>query len=149
MAHEFFEHLKEDHQELKSIGEQLMQAKSSREREKLMEELHATFEPHAVGEEASIYKYMTSEQGELREMGLKAIQEHDLARSLLKGMMKGSTENDMFKAKAAVLAESTEHHIQEEENKVFPMLEQKAGQQKLTELFEQYQEAEEEAEAKV
>ncbi len=149
MAHEFFEHLKEDHEELKSIGEQLLKASGSSQREDLLSQLQETFEPHAAGEEASLYKWMSSQQGEMREMSLKATQEHQSARNMIKELMKADTGSETFKAKASVLIDSKNHHIQEEENKVFPKVEQMLESSKIDDLYEQYQEAEEEAESKV
>jgi hemerythrin-like domain-containing protein len=56
-----------------------------------------------------------------------------------------SLDSDIFNAKAYVLDELNRHHMEEEEQTHFPMLEKMAGADKLQRLFEQYEEAEKRA----
>ena len=58
-----------------------------------------------------------------------------------------SLETEVFNPKGYVLDEMNRHHMDEEEKTHFPMLEGMASRQKLDELFQEYQKAEEKKES--
>jgi len=147
MAHEFIQHLVQDHETQRRLGEQLRKAKEPKERERLRQEFYEEVMPHVVGEEASIFRYMQDAGGEAREEALKALQEHHVAKLVLRELMDLSLETEVFGPKGYVLDEMNRHHMDEEEKTHFPMLESMASRQKLDELFQDYQEAEEEEES--
>jgi hemerythrin superfamily protein len=70
MSHEFIEHLKKDHDEQRELGNQLRDAKDPNTRDKLRQQFHEALYPHIVGEEASLFEFMTSAEGEAREGAL-------------------------------------------------------------------------------
>jgi hemerythrin-like domain-containing protein len=143
MAHPFIQHLLEDHEKQRSLAAQLKATKEPKVRSDLREELSEEVLPHMAGEEASIFAYMTaSGDEEAREHALEAVQEHHVGRLVLQEIMDLSLESDVFSAKAAVLGEINEHHMQEEESEHFPWLEAHASKEKLDELFEEYEAAE-------
>ena len=144
MAHE---HLVEDHEKQRRLGEQLRNAKDPKERERLRQEFYEEVMPHVVGEEASIFRYMQDAGGKAREEALKALQEHHVAKLVLRELMDLTLETEVFGPKGYVLDEMNRHHMDEEEKTHFPMLEGMASRQKLDELFQDYQEAEEEEES--
>jgi hemerythrin superfamily protein len=143
MAHEFIEHLIEDHNKQRRLGEQLRQAEDPEIREELRDEYYEELYPHIIGEEASIFDYLTSAEGEPREEALKALQEHHVAKILLRELMDLEVDGDVFKAKAHVLDELNCDHIDEEEQTHFPILVRMADKEQLDELFDRYEEAEE------
>jgi hemerythrin-like domain-containing protein len=143
MAHPFIEHLEKDHEEQRRLGEQLQQVESPEEREQLRDEMYEALLPHVEGEDASIFSFMTSAGGEAREEALKAMQEHHVAKLVLRELMDLDPGGEVFSAKAYVLDELNSHHMDEEEDTHFPMLEEMASQEELDRLFEQYHEAEE------
>ncbi len=147
MAHEFIQHLVEDHEKQRRLGEQLRNAKDPKERERLRQEFYDEVMPHVVGEEASIFRYMQDAGGKAREEALKALQEHHVAKVVLRELMGLSLDTEVFGPKGYVLDEMNRHHMDEEEKTHFPMLEGMASRQKLDELFQDYQEAEEEEES--
>jgi iron-sulfur cluster repair protein YtfE (RIC family) len=146
VTHEFIEHLLEDHEEQRQIGEQLRTAKDPQEREELRKEFYEALYPHMIGEEASIFPYMQEAGGEAQEEAMGAVQEHHVAKLVLRELMDLTVDNDIFKAKASVLDEMNRHHMEKEEEIHFPMLERMADEDQLDELFDQYEEAEEEVE---
>lgn len=148
MAHQFIQHLKKDHEEQRRLGEQLRNAQAPQERERLRKEFYNALYPHVVGEEASIFKYMEAAEGKPAEEARKALQEHHVAKIVLRELMELSLEGDTFPAKSYVLDELNRHHMDEEEKTHFPMLEQMAAEAKIDSLFSQYKEAEEEANRK-
>lgn len=146
MAHEFIEHLLEDHKAQRRLGAQLRTTKDPQQREELRQEFWEELYPHMIGEEASLFAYMESAGSEAKEEALKAVQEHHVAKMVLRELMDLDVEGDTFMAKAYVLDELNRHHMEEEEETHFPMLQRMAQKEKLDELFEQYEEAEEEVE---
>lgn len=145
MSHAFIEHLKEDHRKQRDVGKQLRNAEKPEEREKLRKKMHEELYPHMEGEEASIFDYMSEAGGEAREEALKAVQEHHVAKGLLRELMDLDLEGDTFKAKAYVLDEINRHHMEEEEKTHFPMLQDMASDKKIDKLFDRYKKAEKKA----
>lgn len=145
MAHKFIEHLKEDHEKQREVGEKLRSAKTAEERERLRKKMREELYPHMVGEEASIFDFMSDAEGKAREEALKAIQEHHVGKVLLRELMDLEVDGDVFKAKAYVLDEMNRHHMEEEEKTHFPMLQDMASDEKINELFDRYEQAEKKA----
>ena len=103
--------------------------------------------PHMKGEEASVFAYIRdSGDAEAREHALEALQEHHVARLVLRELLSLHVDSDVFNAKAAVLLELNEHHMKEEEDTHFPWIEQHASKETLDKLFEAYEAAEKRAE---
>jgi iron-sulfur cluster repair protein YtfE (RIC family) len=145
MAHKFIQHLKKDHKKQRDVGKQLRSAESPDERERLRKKMHEELYPHMVGEEESIFDFMSSAEGKAREEALKALQEHHVGKVLLRELMDLELDGDTFKAKAYVLDEMNRHHMDEEEKTHFPMLQDMASDEKVSELFDRYKKAEKKA----
>lgn len=147
MAHPFIEHLREDHQKQRSVAGQLKEAQQSKVRSDLREKMSNELLPHMAGEEASIFAYIRgSDDAEAVEHALEAVQEHHVARLVLREIMDLQLDSEVFSAKAAVLSELNEHHMQEEEGGHFPWIEKHASMEQLDGLFEEYEIAEKRAE---
>lgn len=145
MAHPFIEHLVEDHEEQRRLGQQLREATDPAQREELRQKFQEALIPHIEGEEASIFKHMQSVGGKPKEEALKAIQEHHVGRVVLRELMDLTADSEIFRAKAYVLDEVNNHHMDEEEQTHFPMLVRLTSQEELDQLFEAYEAAEKEA----
>jgi len=145
MAHQFIQHLKKDHEEQRKLGKQLRQAKTPERREDLRKQLHKALYPHISGEDVSIFSYMKSRDKKTRQQALKAMQEHHAGKLLLRELMELALDSEIFNAKAYVLDELNQLHMDEEEETHFPTLERLASKEELDRLFEQYEEAEKEA----
>ena len=148
MTHPFIQHLEKDHDKQRQLGKKLRQAEQPEQREELRKEMYNELYPHVVGEEASIFDYLKSAEGEARDEALKALQEHHVAKIVLRELMDLSVEGDTFMAKAYLLDELNRHHMDEEEKTHFPLLERMADKEKINQLFEQYEKAEEGASRK-
>jgi len=146
MTHPFIEHLRKDHEKQRSVAKQLKEAEASEVRSDLRDKMSEELLPHMAGEEASIFAYMRDANAEAKEHALEAEQEHHIARLVLGEIMDLHLDSEVFSAKAAVLSELNEHHMQEEEGSHFPWLEQHASKEQLDGLFEDYELAEKHAE---
>lgn len=145
MPHQFIEHLKKDHEEQRELGKQIKEARDPKRREELRNQLYEALYPHITGEDASIFSYMRSAEGKPHEQALRAMQEHHAGKVILRELMNLTLDSEIFNAKAYVLDELNQHHMEEEEKEHFPTLEQLATEEELDRLFDQYKQAEEEA----
>ncbi len=147
MTHPFIAHLREDHEKQRSIAKQLKKAEKSEVRSDLREKMQDELLPHMAGEEASIFAFIRgSDDTEAVAHALEAIQEHHVARLVLREIVDLQPDSEVFSAKAAVLSELNEHHMHEEEDGHFPWIEKHASKEELDELFKQYEATEKRAE---
>lgn len=68
------------------------------------------------------------------EMISEAFEEHAIAEIALKRLMAAEPGSEVFSARVTVLKELIEHHVEEEENELFPRVEKKLGKARLEEL---------------
>lgn len=88
------------------------------ERQAAFEEFAPMLSLHAHAEEEALYKNIELDE-ELRVEGYEGEVEHMLAEQLI-ASVQGEQEEYMWTAKAKVLAELVEHHIEEEEEEMLP-----------------------------
>ena len=79
---------------------------------------------HAHIEETIFYPYLL-EKGdkELEAITREGVQEHRQVKAFLLELDGMSGDSDDFKAKLKVLMEDVEHHVEEEEDEMFPLVE--------------------------
>lgn len=115
---EFFQMLKKDHVEQKEILGQLTETKEAKKREELFKKLKEELVPHIKAEESTFYPPLLAKK-ESREVALEGLEEHhvsELIQNELEMMPKGE---EQWGAKMSVFKELVEHHIKDEESKVF------------------------------
>ena len=115
---EFFQLLKKDHVEVKGILGQLAEAKESKKREELFHTLKIALVPHMKAEESAFYAPLGTKK-EAREDAVEGIEEHHVSEMVLKELEKMPRAEDQWGAKVKVFKELVEHHIKEEEGKIF------------------------------
>jgi len=142
--HKFLKHLRDDHAEQKKLGKKLIEARAPQEKSQLRKKFQESLYPHMVGEEVSIFQRITqAADEEVRDDGLEGLQEHHVAKIVLREIMDLDPESKIFKAKSKVLDELNKHHIEEEEGKIFQHLQKLCDDQELDRLFERYEKGEE------
>ncbi len=96
--------------------------------------------PHMIGEEQALYPRLM-ESG-MKDMALEAIEEHNAVKTLLSQLDGASTsEEDVWVAKLKVIEENVEHHIGEEEEKIFPEMQKQMSSDELSNLGTRYEQA--------
>jgi hemerythrin-like domain-containing protein len=118
------EALTEDHNKIRKELEVLKDTDHSlKKRINAFERLVPVLVSHSAREEKIIYAFMKSrsETG-LKAMALEGEEEHKIVERLVKEMFDGRSKADVWTAKAKVLVELIEHHVNEEENEIFPAL---------------------------
>ncbi len=110
----------EDHKPLKLLIKVLKDSEkySIEERRDAFEDFAPLLAIHSKPEETSLYLYM-KEYDELKVEGYEGEVEHGLAEQLINEILETENE-DLWSARVKVLAEMVEHHIEEEEEVMFP-----------------------------
>jgi hemerythrin superfamily protein len=71
---------------------------------------------------------------------LEALEEHALGEIALKRLMASDPKSPSWKARVIAARELIQHHVEEEEEELFPKVEKKIGEEKLLELGAQMKE---------
>jgi iron-sulfur cluster repair protein YtfE (RIC family) len=117
-----------------------LSSKGTSSREQKYSTLKENLIPHMIGEEQAVYpKLMDSG---MKEMTLEAIEEHNAVKTLLSQLDSASTsDEDVWVAKMTVIKENVQHHISEEEEHIFPEMQQKMSSSELSSLGSSYEAA--------
>ncbi len=79
------------------------------------------------------------------DLVLESFEEHAVAQVALKRLVEADPDDKAFKAKVIVLKELIQHHVEEEEEELFPKVEKALGEEKLVFLGKQMKAAFDEA----
>lgn len=127
-----FSLLKADHQKVAALFEQLESA-GGQSKLRVFEQIKTELELHTQIEEKIFYPAL-EEPEETHDLTLEAYEEHDVVKKLLRELSRARTANEEWEAKAKVLQENVEHHVEEEENELFPKAEAALGDEEIERL---------------
>jgi hemerythrin-like domain-containing protein len=145
MNQEFFEQIRREHGEIKSIIGRLRENRSiafGREKEELLSELINILLPHMKGEEVAMYPYLRIND-RLSEMSFRASEEHHIARVVLAELQETPMNDVRWLAKLIVLQNLIEQHIEMEETLVFQAMQENLNDEQIKRISEQYTETKE------
>lgn len=121
--------LTQDHNKVKMLFEEFEKLKTAEDAEDekldIVQEICAELTIHAKIEEEIFYPATIEAIGQLDIMD-EAVVEHKGTREQIEQLVLMAPEEEYYDAKVTVLKEMVEHHIREEEGKMFPLL-QKAS----------------------
>lgn len=112
-----FELLKKDHKKVAQLFDRL-EAASGNSKLKVFSEIKSELELHAHVEETIFYPAIEKPE-ETHDLTLEAYEEHKVVKTLLEELSGAKSADDEWQAKAKVLRENVEHHVDEEENELF------------------------------
>ena len=124
-----------DHRKVEDLLEQFEQEKESDEgtRREIAQRICAELSVHAQVEEEIFYPWLKENlDDDEMEMIEEAYIEHATAKDLIAQIEGASDIDEQFNARVKVLGEYVKHHVQEEENEIFPQV--RAEQAELDEL---------------
>jgi hemerythrin superfamily protein len=123
MDAELLDRLEMEHRQVEELFSRLEKAESESEQRPLVEQLVASLTQHMDVEERDVYPEVAKLDGEMQE---EAENEHNLGRE---GMTKLQEliGQPGFGAAVAMLQAGISHHVEEEEDEVFPKLRQALG----------------------
>ncbi|WP_273822334.1 hemerythrin domain-containing protein [Pseudomonas asplenii] len=135
--------LKADHEKVKTLLTQLSEStdRAQKKRTELLQKLELEVTIHTQLEEEILYPAFKEAGGRQQEqMYHEAKEEHRTVDSLVLPDLKNtSPTTPEFAGRVKVVKELLEHHIEEEENEMFPEAEKLLGKEKLESLGEQMQ----------
>ena len=118
--------LHEDHETFKELTKDMCEGTTSAGRAAAFKKLKPVLVAHARAEEAVVYMAMVKQRksSDARDYGNEGLVEHTLVDALVAQISatRPAGASDLWKARAKVLREMLEHHIDEEEKEVFEEL---------------------------
>ena len=127
--------LKQQHREVEALFKQLEKAKSARPRQKAFEQIADKLAVHATIEERHFYPSVKRRATE--GMLLEAVEEHLGVKRVIADMLDLDAGDETFEAKAKVLKDLVEHHVEEEEKDLFPKVQKLLEADELESIGEQ------------
>ena len=115
--------LKTDHQTVADLFEKAEAAKGS-EQQRIFEKINTELEIHAHIEETIFYPRLREEgDEELNDIVKEGLEEHHQVKMFLRELSGLADNSEKFEPKLKVLMEDVEHHVEEEEGEMFPLVE--------------------------
>lgn len=139
--------LQQDHQQIQQLFRQVeatADIEDSSQHEKLFKEIQAALELHTYMEETVFYPTL-EERSTLRELILESYEDHKQIKILLREMKRLVERSEKFTPKLRVMIENVKHHVQEEEEELFPKVMQVFSPAALEQLGKELEKAREES----
>jgi len=112
-----FELLKTDHRKVAELFD-LLESASGKRKLDVFKRIKSELEVHTHIEETIFYPALERPE-ETHDLTLEAYEEHKVVKGLLSELSQARSADDEWQAKAKVLRENVEHHVEEEENELF------------------------------
>lgn len=130
--------LKQDHQNVEALFERFEKSgvDDHDERRRIVDKVIEHLSVHATVEEQAFYPAIREKLPDAEATVLEALEEHHGAKLFLTELEKTPAAGERFAAKTTVLMEQVRHHVQEEENDLFPRVRDAFTVQELEELGE-------------
>jgi hemerythrin superfamily protein len=129
-----FEHLKQEHDEMRQMMSSVMQGYDA----KTFKELATELEKHQEAEEEVLYNRVKDEHS-VRELVFEGIEEHHSATDTLKKLIDTEGGTESWMAKMKVLHHGVEHHMSHEEEEFFPKCEQLIPRDEAMQMTEDFE----------
>jgi hemerythrin superfamily protein len=126
--------LKQDHNNVDQLFARFEQSDDPIEKRQIVDKVIEHLSVHAVIEEEFVYPAARKAIEEATGLVLEALEEHHLVKVTLWELEKMAPTDERFDAKMTVLIESVRHHVEEEENELFPQIREAMTQEELDEL---------------
>lgn len=130
-----FELLKADHKKVAQLFDKL-EAASGKAKLDVFKKIKSELELHTHIEETIFYPALKTPE-ETHDLTLEAYEEHKVVKRLLSELTAATSANEEWKAKATVLRENVEHHVDEEENELFDKADDALSDEQIESLGEQ------------
>jgi len=138
---DLFQLIRHDHQKAKRLFERLAEtASGTQSRPRLFAELKHELELHAEIEEKYFYPALQGHE-EAKDLIQEALEEHGDVKEALVALDHGDNESDDWADRLDELREDVEHHVEEEENEIFPLAQKLLDPARLGRIAEQIDKA--------
>lgn len=134
-----YKQLKDDHEGVSKLMDRLANmSESDGKRSATFAEIRDALKRHTEAEEKVFYSRLRDEEG-AHDLVLEAREEHEEVEALLAELETGDHTTDEWAAKFAVLKENVEHHVEEEENELFPEAKRILGKEEAERLGKEFE----------
>jgi hemerythrin superfamily protein len=113
--------LESQHREVEALFKQYENAKGDGKKEEIFTKIADKLAVHAAIEEKHFYPAAKSDDTE--DLVTEAAEEHLSVKRLIADLLELDVKDEHFDAKVKVLQEQVEHHVEEEEEELFPKVE--------------------------
>ena len=114
--------LKHQHREVEALFKQLHKARLGSARRTVFEKVADALAVHAAIEEKHFYPAVKEKPTE--EVLLESLEEHLAIKRVIADLLRLDGDDETFAAKVKVLEDEVTHHVEEEEETLFPRVEQ-------------------------
>lgn len=134
-----FDVLKGQHREVESLFKQFQRAENDNECFEVAQLICQKLTVHASIEEEIFYPLARGrgEEGELSDKVLEALEEHLSVKRLIKDIQAAQVGDERLEAKMSVLKEQVSHHVDEEEDELFPQVKKVVSKEERREVGQQ------------
>jgi hemerythrin superfamily protein len=128
--------LRNDHKAIRKLFRKFRSAGPDAEAEKgrIVDQIIEALTVHTYLENECMYPEVRKLAPDLEDDILESFEEHHVADVLVTELAAMKPDNERFDAKATVLIENVEHHIEEEEQEWFPKVREELGRKQLQEM---------------
>lgn len=143
--------LTRDHREVEQLFKQFekLTGRAQKSKEKIVAKIIRELAVHSAVEEMLFYpavrtaglKADTRAGEKAAETILESLEEHHVVKWTLSELEKMKADDERFDAKVKVLTENVRHHVEEEEQELFPKVKRLLGQEVLDELGKRMEKA--------
>lgn len=128
--------LKNDHKSVERLFKRFEMATKSggQPREAIVAEIIKELSIHAAIEEQVFYPSVRAEVQDAEDAVLEGLEEHHIVKWTLAELEGMADSDERFLAKVTVLIESVRHHVEEEEDEMFPQVREALGRKRLGEI---------------
>ncbi|HEY9619287.1 MAG TPA: hemerythrin domain-containing protein [Crinalium sp.] len=129
-----------DHRKVDQLFEEISSTKGAKKIQECFNQIYKELTLHAEAEELVFYPAMR-EYDETEDYIEEAEEEHDEAKVLLEEMKSLKPGDDEFQSKLQELIAAVKHHVEEEENEIFPAVREAMEDEELQQLAEEFQQS--------
>ncbi len=129
-----------DHRKVDQLFEEISSTKGAKKIQECFNQIYKELTLHAEAEELVFYPAMR-EYDETEDYIEEAEEEHDEAKVLLEEMKSLKPGDDEFQSKLQELIAAVKHHVEEEENEIFPAVREVMEDEELQQLAEEFQQS--------
>jgi hemerythrin superfamily protein len=137
--------LKKDHRTVEDLFKRFEKhgPRAKKGKQDVVERVIKELSIHAAVEETAFYPAIRQliKDEKIDDLVLESLEEHHIVKWLLSELEGMSPDHEPFDAKVSVLMENVRHHVEEEEQELFPAVAKAFGKERLNELGDAMAEA--------
>ena len=128
--------LKDDHKTVEKLFKRFEKAGDGAYKEKanVAEKIREELSRHAAIEEQLFYPVIRATVDDVEDVTLESLEEHHIVKWVLSELDDMDPKDERFTAKMTVLIENVRHHVEEEEDELFPKVREGLGRKDLASL---------------